>query len=148
MKKVIHQKTIPEKYGHHDVFDKARQMIYDNHKIDHKDLFRMLPYIGFLRIDVTSEFAEWWGTKLCQAMAKLNRSISEYSLFKYDHATINRRKIMKANYHTYMQKVIKKELIALIERDDILICGVTYVNDDATDSNKQQVEIEYVYVEK
>ncbi len=52
------------------------------------------------------------------------------------------------DYYIEIQKDIKKQLVALIERDDILICSVNYIDVDVTDNGKQQVEIEYVYVEK
>jgi len=47
-----------------------------------------------------------------------------------------------------MQTAIKKQLIALIERDDILICSVNYIDLDASDDSAQQVEIEYKVLTK
>lgn len=53
-------RTIPEKYGHHDVYYEAINMINVNKKLDPEKLFDLVPYVDILYIPFTHEFDEWW----------------------------------------------------------------------------------------
>jgi len=61
MKKDRYVKTIPEKYGNNDVYQEAINSYTRNFKgLDDKEIFALLPYAGYLRIEITYEFADWW----------------------------------------------------------------------------------------
>jgi len=55
-----HIKTIQEKYGYRNVYDLAIEVLNANYKMDKEELFDLLPYVGYLRIDVNNENDRWW----------------------------------------------------------------------------------------
>ena len=55
-------KTIPEQYdiGNDVIFNEAIRLIVNNKKLSDDELFRKLPFIGYLYIPATYEFKSWW----------------------------------------------------------------------------------------
>jgi len=60
-KKKRHIKTFPEKFGDGVVTsEEIQQVLVDNKKEDAETTFDRLPYIGYLRVQASSDFGDWW----------------------------------------------------------------------------------------
>ena len=56
-----HIKTFAEKYGNNDVYQEAVDIYTANFKkLDDEELFAILPRAGYLRIEITYGFGDWW----------------------------------------------------------------------------------------
>jgi len=85
-------RTIPEKFAHHDVADEAIQVINQNRKLSPEEVFDLLPYIGYIYIDVDGEFDNWWydsnDDTIRGKVVRVNEKTVEYYHYDSHHNAI------------------------------------------------------------